>query len=90
MKWEENSMGNFTPYSDEWERQHIQKQMDVIREKQKNDPLTLRLLVKAHSRIRFLEDLVVVHVKMLYTGKTKEDLLKERARKMLSRMVNKK
>lgn len=83
-------MGNFTPYSDEWERQHIQKQMDEIRKKQKNDPLPLRLLVKAHSRIRFLEDLVVVHVKMLYTGKTKEDLLKERARKVLSRMVNKK
>ena len=42
-------MGNFTPYSEEWEKQHIQRQMDAIREKQKNDPWPLRLLVKAHS-----------------------------------------
>ena len=83
-------MGNFTPYSEEWEKQHIQRQMDTIREKQKNDPWPLRLLVKAHSRIRFLEDLIVIHVKMLYTGRTKEDLLRERALRVLSRMVNRK
>ncbi len=83
-------MGNFTPYSEEWEKQHIQRQMDTIRKKQKNDPWPLRLLVKIHSRIRFLEDLIVIHVKMLYTGRTKEDLLKERALKVLARMVNRK
>ena len=83
-------MGNFTPYSEEWEKQHIQRHMDTIREKQKNDPWPLRLLVKAHSRIRFLEDLIVVHVKMLYTGRTKEDLLRERALKALARIVNRK
>ena len=83
-------MGNFTPYSEEWEKQHIQRQMDTIREKQKNDPWPLRLLVKAHSRIRFLEDLIVIHVKMLYTGRTKEDLLRERALKVLARIVNRK
>ena len=81
-------MGNFIPYSEEWEKQHIQKQMEEIREK--NDPWPLRLLVKAHSRIRFIEDLIVIHVKMLFTGRTKEDLLKERALKVLARMVNKK
>ena len=81
-------MGNFTPYSEEWERQHIQKQMEEIREK--NDPWPLRLLVKAHSRIRFLEELVVVHAKMQVTGRTREDLLRERALKVLSRMVNRK
>ena len=43
-------MGNFTPYSEEWEKQHIQRQMEDIREKQKNDPWPLRLLVKAHRR----------------------------------------
>ena len=83
-------MGNFTPYSEEWEKQHIQRQMEAIREKQKNDPWPLRLLVKAHSRIRFLEDLIVIHVKMLYTGKTREELLRERALRVLSRMVNRK
>ena len=83
-------MGNFTPYSEEWEKQHIQRQMEDIREKQKNDPWPLRLLVKAHSRIRFLEDLIVIHVKMLYTGKTREELLRERALRVLSRMVNRK
>ena len=83
-------MGNFTPYSEEWEKQHIQRQRDTIREKQKNDPWPLRLLVKAHSRIRFLEDLIVIHVKMLFTGRTKEDLLKERALKVLARIVNRK
>ena len=81
-------MGNFSPYSEEWEKQHIQRQMEAIREKQKNDPWSLRLLVKAHSRIRFLEDLIVIHVKMLYTGKTREELLRERALRVLSRMVN--
>ena len=43
-------MGNFSPYSEEWEKQHIQRQMEDIREKQKNDPWPLRLLVKAHRR----------------------------------------
>ncbi len=64
-------MGNWSPYSEEWEKQRINKKAEEARAAYEKNPR----LYRAMGTIRSYETLLLIHLRRLFDRKYREEMV---------------
>ena len=70
-------MGNWSPYSKEWERQHLQKIIDgaeTARIEFEKKPRIYKAIVRLGQTISYYWSLLVIRIRMLFDHKYRQEM----------------
>ena len=73
-------MGNWSPYSEEWERQRIEKfieKADAARKEFEKKPWLYKAVIRGIQTIRYYGSLFTIHVRMIFDRKYREKVIRE-------------
>ncbi len=73
-------MGNWSPYSEEWERQRIEKfieKADAARKEFEKKPRIYKTIVRGIASIKYYGSLFAIHTRMIFDRQYREQVIRE-------------
>lgn len=73
-------MGNWSPYSEEWEQQRIEKfieKADAVRREFEKKPRIYKAIVRGIASIKYYCSLFAIHTRMIFDRKYREQIIRE-------------
>ena len=70
-------MGNWSPYSEEWEKQRLEKAMDQLNAERRafeKKPKPYKAMVHFCQTIKYYGSLAVIHIRMAFDRKYREEV----------------
>ena len=70
-------MGNWSPYSEEWEKQRLEKAMDQLNAERRafeKKPKPYKAMVRLCKTIKYYGSLAVIHIRMVFDRKYREEV----------------
>ncbi len=70
-------MGNWSPYSEEWEKQHLKKMIEkseTARLAFEKKPWVYKAIVRLLKTIQYYSSLLAIHIRMIFDRKYREEV----------------
>ena len=74
---EKTEMGNWSPYSEEWEKQHLKKMIEnseTARLAFEKKPWIYKVTVRSLKTIQYYLSLMAIHIRMIFDRKYREEV----------------